>query len=99
MKHLDLFSGIGGFALAVDSVWPKMKHIFVEHNQFCQAVLKKTLSYCHDGVDDGLRERLVRLPDGTAITHAKWRKEALKACGNAIVPAVAMEIFRSIRNY
>lgn len=41
MKHLDLFSGIGGFAIAVDSVWPQSEHIFCDNDKFCQAVLKK----------------------------------------------------------
>lgn len=48
---------------------------------------------CHDGVDDGLP----RWMDGTTISAAKHRKERLKACGNAIVPQVAMEIFKSLR--
>src|SRR3990167_8858006 len=41
MKHLDLFSGIGGAALAVDVVWPGTEHIFVENDPFCQNVLRK----------------------------------------------------------
>jgi len=43
MKHLDLFSGIGGFALAVDRVWheEENEHIFVEWDDFCTEVLKK----------------------------------------------------------
>jgi DNA (cytosine-5)-methyltransferase 1 len=41
MKHLDLFSGIGGAALAVEAVWPDAEHIFVEIDQYCQALLKK----------------------------------------------------------
>ena len=41
MKHLDLFSGIGGFALAVDTVWPGSEHTFVENDLFCQAILTK----------------------------------------------------------
>ena len=41
MKHLDLFSGIGGFAYAVDQVWDNAKHTFVENDTFCQKVLKK----------------------------------------------------------
>jgi len=41
MKHLDLFSGIGGFALAVDTVWPNSEHIFCDNDLFCQQVLKK----------------------------------------------------------
>lgn len=41
MKHLDLFSGIGGFALAADSVWDNVEHVFVENDEFCQHVLNK----------------------------------------------------------
>jgi DNA (cytosine-5)-methyltransferase 1 len=41
MKHLDLFSGIGGFALAIDSVWDHAEHIFCEIDPYCQALLKK----------------------------------------------------------
>ena len=41
MKHLDLFSGIGGFALAVDAVWPGSKHTFCEVDPYCQALLKQ----------------------------------------------------------
>lgn len=43
MLHLDLFSGIGGFSLAVDTVWHEQKneHIFVEWEAFPQAVLRK----------------------------------------------------------
>lgn len=41
MKHLDLFSGIGGFALAVDTVWPGAEHTFCEIDAFCQQVLQK----------------------------------------------------------
>lgn len=41
MRHLDLFSGIGGFALATKKVWNNVEHIFCEIDPFCQAVLKK----------------------------------------------------------
>lgn len=42
------------------------------------------------GGDDGLPTRL----DG--ITFSKWRRESIKAYGNAIVPQVALQIFRAI---
>jgi len=45
------------------------------------------------GGDDGVSTRL----DG--ITFSKWRKESLKAYGNAIVPQVAYEIFKAINAY
>ena len=43
MKHLDLFSGIGGFALAASWVWGAEHEVvsFVEIDDYCQRVLKK----------------------------------------------------------
>lgn len=43
------------------------------------------------GRDDGLPERLDR------VTFPTWRAESIKAYGNAIVPQVALEIFRAIQ--
>jgi DNA (cytosine-5)-methyltransferase 1 len=43
--------------------------------------------------DDGLPREL----DG--ISFSKWRKESIKAYGNAIVPQVAYQIFKSICQY
>lgn len=44
------------------------------------------------GRDDGLSERL----DG--VTFPTWRGESIKAYGNAIVPQVALEIFKAIQS-
>jgi DNA (cytosine-5)-methyltransferase 1 len=43
MRHLDLFSGIGGFALATEMAWPdeQVEHIFCDNEPFSQAILKK----------------------------------------------------------
>jgi len=41
MKHIDLFSGIGGFALATEMVWDNVEHIFCDNDLFAQAVLEK----------------------------------------------------------
>jgi DNA (cytosine-5)-methyltransferase 1 len=43
MTHLDLFSGIGGFALAAQTVWGEEYHCvgFCEIDHFCQQVLAK----------------------------------------------------------
>ena len=43
--------------------------------------------------DDGLSERL------DSITFPKWRAESVKAGGNAIVPQVAYQIFKTIQAY
>jgi DNA (cytosine-5)-methyltransferase 1 len=40
MIHLDLFSGIGGFAYAIDQVWDGVEHIFCEIDPYCRALLK-----------------------------------------------------------
>jgi DNA-cytosine methyltransferase len=40
--HIDLFSGIGGFAYAARQVWPDYRNLFFcDCNTFCQAVLRK----------------------------------------------------------
>lgn len=51
------------------------------------------LATCHDGMDDGLPREV----GGVSYSFAKWRKEALKAYGNAIVPQVAVQILESIK--
>jgi DNA (cytosine-5)-methyltransferase 1 len=45
------------------------------------------------GINDGLPKDL----DG--ITLPKWRKESIKGYGNAIVPQVALQIFKAIDRY
>ena len=50
-------------------------------------------STCNARMDDGLPREV----DGISYSFAKWRNESIKAYGNAIVPQVAMEIFRAIR--
>jgi DNA (cytosine-5)-methyltransferase 1 len=40
MIHIDLFSGIGGFALAIEETWPNSKHVFCDNNPYCQKLLK-----------------------------------------------------------
>lgn len=49
---------------------------------------------CNARMDDGLPRKV----DGVSYSFAKWRNESIKAYGNAIVPQVAMEIFRAIKN-
>ncbi|MFA6142488.1 MAG: DNA cytosine methyltransferase [Candidatus Omnitrophota bacterium] len=43
MRHIDLFSGIGGFALAAKTVWggAYQNVLFCDNNKFCQRVLRK----------------------------------------------------------
>jgi DNA (cytosine-5)-methyltransferase 1 len=43
--------------------------------------------------DDGIPDRL------DSITFPKWRNESIKAGGNAIVPQVVLQIFKTIEQY
>lgn len=54
---------------------------------------KVALATCNARMDDGLSRKV----DGVSYSFAKWRNESIKAYGNAIVPQVAMEIFRAIK--
>jgi len=44
MKHIDLFAGIGGFSLALDTAFNEQpnEHTFIEWDEFCTEVLKNT---------------------------------------------------------
>jgi DNA (cytosine-5)-methyltransferase 1 len=44
---------------------------------------------------DGISERL----DTDTISEIEWQRESLKASGNAIVPQVALQIFKAIEQY
>lgn len=48
---------------------------------------------CNARMDDGISREV----DGISYSFAKWRNESIKTYGNAIVPQVAMEIFRAIK--
>jgi DNA (cytosine-5)-methyltransferase 1 len=67
------------------------KHIF-ENRGGVQFQNFPTVSPLCNG-DDGLSDRL------DSITFSKWRKESIKAGGNAIVPQVVYQIFKAIQQY
>ena len=48
MRHIDLFSGVGGFALAAQWAWEEeYENIgFCDNNKFCQEVLKLRFPNC-----------------------------------------------------
>src|SRR3990167_5535472 len=65
MLHLDLFSGIGGFAIAVDEVWPGSEHIFCDNDKFCQQVIHK--HWPNSKIYEDIREI-------KSITDTDWRQ-------------------------
>lgn len=64
-----------------------------EFPNWSRAWQEVALATCHDGVDDGIPRQM----GGVTISQARHRKEQLKAYGNAIVPQVAIEIFKAIK--
>lgn len=89
MNHLGLFEGIGGFSLAARwAGWQTLA--WCEWDEFGQNFPSQP-PIC--GGNDGIPREL------DSITFSKWRNESIKAYGNAIVPQVAYEIFKSINTY
>ena len=68
----------------------KGERCIVQWNRNWQEV---ALATCHDRMDDGFP----RWMDGVAISATRHRRERIKACGNAIVPQVAMKIMQAIK--
>ncbi len=64
MNHIDLFSGIGGFAYAAREVWGEDYHnlFFCDNNKFCQEVLKKNFgkeSLIYGDIREITKERVI----------------------------------------
>jgi DNA (cytosine-5)-methyltransferase 1 len=72
--HIDLFSGIGGFAYAIDQVYEKekIKHIFCDSDKFCQKVLAK--HWPESKIYGDIREITADSPD-TGIKGMRKRKD------------------------
>jgi len=87
VRHIDLFSGIGGFALACQMVWGNEYEnvFFCDNNKFCQEVIKKNFgreSLIYDDIRGVTRKRVIAdtrsakqhgLPDGTGKESAEVR--------------------------
>lgn len=65
----------------------------IKYPDWSQDWREVALATCHAGMDDGLS----RIVDGVPYSFTKWREASIKAYGNAIVPQVAMEVFKAIK--
>jgi len=89
LKHIDLFSGIGGFALAAREVWGDEYEnvLFCDNNKFCQQVLKK--NFGKDSVIYGdIREVTadayrIRLQESGAELEASGNRQLFKTVADA----------------
>lgn len=70
MNHIDLFSGIGGFALAARTVWGDdyRNLFFCDNNKFCQQVILKNF-----GKDSLIYEDIRSVTKARFITDANLR--------------------------
>ena len=68
-----------------------IEHIYTHGNEIQFKNFPTVAPVCTG--NDGISNKL----DG--ITFSKWRQESIKAAGNAIVPQVALQIFKSIEQY
>ncbi|MFA6048239.1 MAG: DNA cytosine methyltransferase [Parcubacteria group bacterium] len=91
MKHLDLFSGIGGFALAIDTVWPNSEHIFCDNDKFCQQVLKKHWpnSKIYEDIREITRQGITSDTDWGRHIHGQSKKQSAKVYDKAQRESVA----------
>ena len=89
MRHLDLFSGIGGFALAASSVWGDdyQNAGFCEIEPFAQAIIKKHFpnAIIHEDIlalNEGLKNGTIVLWNGDAPIVKNSRKQKAAPIAN-----------------
>ncbi len=88
MLHIDLFSGIGGFAYAADTVFGKSDHVFVEISPFCKRVLSKLWPThpIYEDIKQFSKQRVIADAGGKK-SHRVYQKSRKKSSevGNAFI--------------
>lgn len=93
MRHLDLFSGIGGFAYAIDQVWDNVEHLFCDNNLFCQKVLAKhwpeskiyeDIRTFTDSISNEYRPITRKIPKESSLPKVSGEKMVTRRIGGAV---------------
>lgn len=94
IQHLDLFSGIGGFAIAVDAVWPNSEHVFVDNDTFCQQVLLKhwPQSQIYGDIKELTIERLLTDSAGERFFRSRAKQKSSQSRVEATADPVYTEL-------
>ena len=83
LTHIDLFSGIGGFALA--SQWAGFRTVaFCEIELYCQEILKKKFEAVMADADSKRRQQKRRGPSRNEKTHGRTGWDGSKSNSNNI---------------
>ena len=86
MRHLDLCSGIGGFALGFQWAGLSKPVMFCDNDEWCRKVLTK--HWPDVPISTDVKELANGIPR---------RVDRLRGLGNAIVPQIAMKIGLAIK--
>ena len=91
MTHIDLFSGIGGFAYAARQVWPDYQNLFFcDNNTFCQAVIRKNFgadSLIYGDIREVTVERVIKDTIGSGRLYGEPQEEAAEIRGQRVAGA------------
>ncbi len=81
MRHVDLFSGIAGFAYAAKQVWGNEYEnvLFCENNRFCQEVIKKNFgkdSVIYGDIKELTKEKFIADTDKRRLQKSRTEQQA-----------------------
>jgi len=90
VNHIDLFSGIGGFALAAREVWGEDYNnlFFCDNNNFCQQVLRKNFGkerLIYDDIRLVSREQFIADTDNGRQAKQELETTRNKQCDRGII--------------
>lgn len=81
MRHVDLFSGIAGFAYAAKQVWGNEYEnvLFCENNRFCQEVIKKNFgkdSVIYGDIKELTKEKFIADTDKRRLQEPRTEQQS-----------------------